>query len=227
MTYRGRNVSICQDTAMAPRSHASAALRAFKTSASYLGDRIRTTTPTASKSSNVSMTDDRNAACFLGDSVVRCAFSSTDTSVSSTDGGGISPASEGGRLSRSDITHTPRALTRKRFISTGNCGQRKPQVIHIHDSFDTVVNAVLQTEKAALGDPSLCCTIPGGASPERVRNLIRLPEGLGFTSPCRFRKPVSPPIHHLPCREIHGDDLGHVVVLKSVPVPVRPRLRPL
>jgi hypothetical protein len=81
-----------------------------------------------------------------------------------------------------------------------------------------------ERQKAGSSPAPFCCSIPGGASPERVRNLARLLEGFGFTAPSRLRKPVSPPIHHLPCREIHGDDLGHVVFLKSVPVPVRPRL---
>lgn len=59
-------------------------------------------------------------------------------------------------------------------------------------------------------------TISGGAASQAVRNFPRLPFGLGVTSPRGLRKRIKSPIHHLPCREIHGDDLGHVVVLKSL-----------
>ena len=72
-------------------------------------------------------------------------------------------------------------------------------------------------KKAGLNpDPSLLLPIQFGASPERRRNLIRLQECLGFTSPGCLREPVQSPVDHLPAREIHGDDLGHVVVLNSL-----------
>lgn len=83
---------------------------------------------------------------------------------------------------------------------------------------------ILQRRNGPLSGAALCCTVFGGAPSQRVRNPVRLLEGLGFASPGSLRKPVCPPVNHLPCREIHGDDLGHVVVLKSVPVPVRPLL---
>lgn len=203
MTYRGPlNVSSCQETAIAPRSHARASRRARTTSLSYLADRIRITDPAVSRSSNVSMTDDRNARCFFGDSVSMCALSSTEINVNSTDGGGISPTSEGGRPSRSGNTQLPRSTPHKDFIRGGNMAGVESVIRLSRD--------LSQSRNGPLSGAALCCTIPGGASPERVRNLIRLPEGFGFTAPSRLHKPVSPPIHHLPCREIHGDDLGHV-----------------
>ena len=87
-------------------------------------------------------------------------------------------------------------------------------------------NIIPQTENGPLSGaaPFCCLQISGRASLQGAGNLWRLPEGFGAATPSRFRKPVGSPVNHLPCREIHGDDLGHVVVLKSVPVPVRPRL---
>ena len=72
---------------------------------------------------------------------------------------------------------------------------------------------------APLQDRPLCCFQVFGRAPLKgAGNLWRLPEGFGAATPSRLRKPVSPPVDHLPCREIHGDDLGHVVVSKSAPV---------
>jgi hypothetical protein len=72
-------------------------------------------------------------------------------------------------------------------------------------------------QKAGSSPAPFCCTIPGGASPERVRNLARLLEGFGLASPSRLRKPVSPPVDHTPLAKVNSDDLGHVVFLKSRP----------
>jgi len=86
------------------------------------------------------------------------------------------------------------------------------------------VNIISHGKKAGSSPAPFCCTVFGGAPSQRVRNPVRLQEGLGFTSPGSLRKPVCPPVDHLTRPKVHGDDLGHVVVLKSVPVPVRPRL---
>jgi hypothetical protein len=90
----------------------------------------------------------------------------------------------------------------------------------------SVNHVVPQQEKAGLEpDPSLCCfTVSGRASLQGAGNLWRLPEGFGAATPSRFRKPVGSPVDHLPCREIHGDDLGHVCLSYPSGKPVRPRL---
>ena len=81
-----------------------------------------------------------------------------------------------------------------------------------------------QKEKTALGGPSFCCTVSGGAASQAVRNLVRLPEGLGFTSPGRLRKPVCSPVNNPPVGKTDGYDLGHVVVSYPSGKPVRPLL---
>lgn len=74
---------------------------------------------------------------------------------------------------------------------------------------------------APLQDRSLCCLQVFGRAPFKgAGNLVRLPEGFGAATPSRLRKPVASPVDHLPCREIHGDDLGHVVVSYPVAAPV-------
>jgi hypothetical protein len=91
-------------------------------------------------------------------------------------------------------------------------------------SVSTVAVDFHQTMKKAapLQDRSLCCLQVFGRAPFKgAGNLVRLPEGFGAATPSRLRKPVASPVDHLPCREIHGDDLGHVVVSKSAR-PVRP-----
>lgn len=65
--------------------------------------------------------------------------------------------------------------------------------------------------------------IPRGAASQAVRNPIRLPEGLGFTSPGCLLEPVIPPVNHSPLAKVNCDDLGHVVSIPSGK-PVRPRL---
>jgi hypothetical protein len=79
------------------------------------------------------------------------------------------------------------------------------------------MNIISHGKKAGSSPAPLCCPVFGGAPSQRICNPVRLQEGLGFTSPGSRRKPVCPPVDHLPCREIHGDDLGHVVVLKFSP----------
>ena len=199
-------------------SHAAASLRVCATAASCSLPRILTTQEWASKSASASEMARRYSFRALGLSVRKCARSITAARVSSTEGAGRLSLCESSGLG---ITQTPRAPTRQDFITPGNSDACKAKNVRAA----RVNHLVHKREKAGLEpDPSLCCSVSGGASPERVRNLARLPEGFGLASPSRLRKPVSPPVDHLPCREIHGDDLGHVVVLKSVPVPVRPRL---
>jgi hypothetical protein len=79
------------------------------------------------------------------------------------------------------------------------------------------VNIISHGKKAGSSPAPFCCTVFGGAPSQRVCNPVRLQEGLGFASPSRLRKPVCPPVDHLTRPKVHGDDLGHVVVLKFSP----------
>lgn len=165
MAYRGcLNVSSCQETAMAPLIHARASRRARVTSASYFAERIRMMVPAPSSCSKVSITEDRNARCFFGDSVSMCAFSSTEIRVNSTDGGGISPATDGGRADRSGIglTLTDRALTRDAAMSITDSLCVQPECA----AFPRV-NHLLKSERAL---PSAqCAPGPDGYAPPSVR----------------------------------------------------------
>lgn len=78
--------------------------------------------------------------------------------------------------------------------------------------------APFHAENAGLARASFRCPqIPGRAPFQGAGNLVRLAEGFGVAPPSRLREPVKSPISHLPCREIHGDDLGHSSSSKCAP----------
>lgn len=229
---------------MAPRTHASAARRAFTTSASCTGARSRTTVPARSMESKVSMTVATNSLCFFGERHSMCALRTTLINVSSTEGGGISSKSDGVRLTKSGTMHTPTTPPwRPEFMCCGiftarkpkdsrtgrvnhaPCGRRLQPAARIGDAVGRADGSTpsprtarlpLHTEKAGLAGPSLLFAIPGGAASQAVRNPFRLPEGLGFTSPSRLRKRIKSPVDNPPVCKTDGYDLGHVVVLKSL-----------
>lgn len=73
-------------------------------------------------------------------------------------------------------------------------------------------------QKGGQSDRPSLLRISGRASLKDAGNLVRLAGGFGVAAPCGFREPVKSPISHLTRRKVHGDDLGHVVVSKSLPV---------
>lgn len=94
-----------------------------------------------------------------------------------------------------------------------------------HPSLPGRRDLIPHSKEAELSPTPLCCfTVSGRAPFQGAGNLIWLSEGFGAATPSRLRKPVSPPIHNPSAFEIHGYDLGHVVVSYPSGKPVRPRL---
>lgn len=188
MAYRGGfNASSCQEAAMAPRTHARAALRDRITSASYFGLRILTTVPARSIASNVSMTVATNSRCFFGDRHSMCARRTTLNSVSSTDGGGISASIDGDRLARSGIMLTPQAPRPAGLMRSGNGGACKAQLLQPREFFSGVGNPTLlpKTQRPSLS--------PSGAL--RVRLACSSPRQASRTTPFSLSEIAHGPLH--------------------------------
>jgi len=226
-----------------PRVHATAPRLDCATASSCSRPLILTTFP-VSYESNTENTSRMNSARFLRGMVARCALTNAPIKANSGEVGGISAISDGGRPVRSGIKATPHS-TPLQIIGRRNKGEGKTSFVHQNEwvlnhfpiqperscSADGPADGMppspayrranpLQRQNAALSDRALCLfQIPRRAPSQAARNLVRLTEGFGVAPPSRLRKRFQSPIHHLPCREIHGDDLGHVVFLKSLPIP--------
>jgi hypothetical protein len=221
MTYRSPS-AIKKDPSVA-LSHAAASFRVTATAASCSRPLMRTMFWSASNSASVSEMARKYFCRALGLSVHKCARRMTAVSVSSVEGTGIPPPPTlSGSAGSADmiLLSEGRPIRRRNRIAHGQASPRKGKSA----ALQTVNHFDHNGRNRPISGTALCCAVLGGDPSQGARNLVRLQEGLGFTSPGSLRKPVCPPIHHLPCREIHGDDLGHSFALKSVPVPVRPLL---
>lgn len=126
MGRSGASISSIQNAAIIARVQAIASRRARVTSASYVGDRSRTTLEHASYSANTSISRVRNARlCRFGRDDM-CARIKAPIKVNSGEGGGMSSLNDGG-IPLHSIAHTPTEHTppRASFIERRNIGDCK------------------------------------------------------------------------------------------------------
>lgn len=115
-----------------------------------------------------------------------------------------------GRFDTGATPTTPRSMGR---IDRDNRVACKANVTRLSRVNHPSCGRPIRTKAAQSDRPrSLLLSVSGSTASQAGCNLFRLPEGFGVAPPSRLRKPIKSPVRHLPGKEIHGDDLGHVLV---------------
>jgi hypothetical protein len=80
-----------------------------------------------------------------------------------------------------------------------------------------------ESRNADLSARALCPSVTRGEPSQGFRRIsVRLAARFAFAAQSGLAKSVQAPVQHLPCREIHADDLGHVFVSKPASASVAP-----